>query len=107
VLASIVIRLALASSFGNACAVLALDEPTTNLDRVHIESTKLIYLELAIALSNLVELSVQHKQGFQLIVITHDKDFVKHLSRFTSTCIRIQKQPNGFSMIEHIPIETI
>ncbi len=32
VLASIVIRLALAESFSVNCGVLALDEPTTNLD---------------------------------------------------------------------------
>lgn len=33
VLASIIIRLALAESFGTNCGILALDEPTTNLDR--------------------------------------------------------------------------
>jgi DNA repair protein RAD50 len=38
VLASIVIRMALSESFGNNCGILALDEPTTNLDKVHIES---------------------------------------------------------------------
>lgn len=38
VLASIIIRLALAESFGTNCGVLALDEPTTNLDRENIEA---------------------------------------------------------------------
>lgn len=38
VLASIIIRLALAESFGINCGVMALDEPTTNLDRENIES---------------------------------------------------------------------
>lgn len=38
VLASIVIRMALAECFGSNCGVLALDEPTSNLDRSHIES---------------------------------------------------------------------
>ena len=33
VLASIVIRLALAESFSVNCGILALDEPTTNLDK--------------------------------------------------------------------------
>ncbi|CAM9794341.1 unnamed protein product [Sphacelaria rigidula] len=33
VLASIVIRLALAETFSVSCGILALDEPTTNLDR--------------------------------------------------------------------------
>jgi DNA repair protein RAD50 len=45
VLASIVIRLALSESFGNQCSVLALDEPTTNLDRVHILSSLFIYIQ--------------------------------------------------------------
>lgn len=33
VLASLVIRLALAESFCASCGILALDEPTTNLDK--------------------------------------------------------------------------
>ena len=38
VLASIIIRLALAETFCLNCGVMALDEPTTNLDRENIES---------------------------------------------------------------------
>lgn len=38
VLASILIRIALAESLSTNCGVLALDEPTTNLDVDHIES---------------------------------------------------------------------
>ena len=38
VLASIIIRLALAETFCMNCGVIALDEPTTNLDRENIES---------------------------------------------------------------------
>lgn len=38
VLTSIIIRLALAETFCIQCGVLALDEPTTNLDRENIES---------------------------------------------------------------------
>ena len=37
VLASICIRLALANAFCVKCDILALDEPTTNLDRKHIK----------------------------------------------------------------------
>lgn len=44
VLASIIIRLALAESFGVNCGIMALDEPTTNLDHDNI-------LALAAALS--------------------------------------------------------
>ena len=38
VLACILIRLALADSFGVHCGFLALDEPTTNLDRENVEA---------------------------------------------------------------------
>jgi DNA repair protein RAD50 len=38
VLASLIIRLALAQTFSANCGVIALDEPTTNLDRDNIES---------------------------------------------------------------------
>jgi len=38
VLASIVIRLALAEVFSSNARLLALDEPTTNLDREHINN---------------------------------------------------------------------
>ena len=38
VLASLIIRLALAETFCLNCGILALDEPTTNLDRLNVES---------------------------------------------------------------------
>ena len=38
VLASLIIRLALAETFSSNCGIIALDEPTTNLDRENIES---------------------------------------------------------------------
>ena len=38
VLAGLVLRLALAETFGTQCGVLALDEPTTNLDSANIEA---------------------------------------------------------------------
>ena len=38
VLTSIIVRLALAETFGLNCGILALDEPTTNLDQANIES---------------------------------------------------------------------
>ena len=46
-LASIIIRLALAETFSYDCGVLALDEPTTNLDNDNKEG-------LAVALAELV-----------------------------------------------------
>ena len=38
VMTSLIIRLALAETFGMNCGILALDEPTTNLDRANIKS---------------------------------------------------------------------
>lgn len=48
VLASLVIRLALAEVFCLHCGVLALDEPTTNLDRENIESLAYALTEYAL-----------------------------------------------------------
>ena len=47
-MASLIIRLSLAETFSANCGVIALDEPTTNLDQENISS-------LADALSNLVD----------------------------------------------------
>lgn len=38
VLASIIIRLALAESFSINCGIMALDEPTTNLDHDNVQA---------------------------------------------------------------------
>ncbi|KAL5962422.1 DNA repair protein RAD50, partial [Taenia solium] len=73
VLASLVIRLALAEVFCLQCGVLALDEPTTNLDRENIES-------LAYALTEIIK-SRSSQRNFQLIIITHDEDFIELLGR--------------------------
>lgn len=50
-LASIVFRMALAECFGSNCCFLALDEPTSNLDRKHIKSK--IYLLITCSISRL------------------------------------------------------
>ncbi|XP_071846473.1 DNA repair protein RAD50.L-like isoform X2 [Apostichopus japonicus] len=73
VLASLIVRLALAETFCLTCGILALDEPTTNLDRVNIEG-------LAYALVDIIK-SRENQRNFQLIVITHDEDFVELLGR--------------------------
>eukprot|EP00939_MAST-03C_sp_MAST-3C-sp1_P000819 g819.t1 len=71
VLASLVIRLALADVFGANCGVLTLDEPTTNLDEPNKRG-------LAEALSKIIE-ERRQQTNFQLVVITHDKTFVELL----------------------------
>jgi DNA repair protein RAD50 len=71
VLASIIIRLALAECFGEYCGLIALDEPTTNLDRDNIRS-------LAESLHGIIR-QRQSQSNFQLIVITHDEEFLKYM----------------------------
>lgn len=65
VLAAIVIRLALAETFCLNCGILALDEPTTNLDEANKHG-------LAAALARLI-IARAKQQNFQLICITHDE----------------------------------
>uniref|UniRef100_A0A8D2LAR0 Zinc-hook domain-containing protein n=1 Tax=Varanus komodoensis TaxID=61221 RepID=A0A8D2LAR0_VARKO len=93
VLASLIIRLALAESFCLNCGILALDEPTTNLDRENIES-------LAHALVEIIK-SRSQQRNFQLLVITHDEDFVELLSRseYVEKFYRIKKNIDQCSEI--------
>jgi len=68
VMAALVIRMALAESFSVNCGILALDEPTTNLDAKN-------KIGLAQSLSDIVK---QYTK-MQLIIITHDEEFVEEL----------------------------
>ena len=72
VLASIVIRLALAESFCVQTGILALDEPTTNLDEPNKKG-------LAQALARIIDLRTK-SDSLQLVVITHDEAFVETLT---------------------------
>ena len=93
VLASLIIRLALAETFSNSCGMIALDEPTTNLDRENIES-------LAQALADLVA-KRSSQRNFQLIVITHDEELIDHLSRIDQVdyFFRVSRDEKGRSII--------
>uniref|UniRef100_A0A6A7G4P2 DNA repair protein RAD50 n=1 Tax=Hirondellea gigas TaxID=1518452 RepID=A0A6A7G4P2_9CRUS len=73
VLASLLIRLALAETFCVNCGVLALDEPTTNLDEHNVVS-------FAESLNQIIKRRRDQK-SFQLIVITHDEHFVELLGK--------------------------
>ncbi|CAN6447622.1 unnamed protein product [Victoria cruziana] len=94
VLASLIIRLALAETFCLNCGILALDEPTTNLDGPNSES-------LASALLRIME-DRKSQENFQLIVITHDERFAQligqrqHAERY----YRISKDELQHSIIE-------
>ncbi|KAL1907951.1 DNA repair protein rad50 [Sporothrix stenoceras] len=98
VLASIIIRLALAESFGVNCGLIALDEPTTNLDSDNIRS-------LAVALHAIIK-ARQAQANFQLIVITHDEEFLRHMrcSDFCYTFYRVSRDDRQNSVVTREPI---
>ena len=92
-LASIIIRLALAETFCNSCGILCLDEPTTNLDENHIKS-------LAKSLRDLIQ-SRAENNNFQLVVITHDPTFIDLIgSDFCDSYYHVYKNENRFSSVE-------
>ncbi|KAM0679855.1 DNA repair protein rad50 [Glugoides intestinalis] len=89
-IASILFKIALAESFSNGCNILALDEPTTNLDKENIES-----------LAQTLLLIIKERTDFQLIVITHDEDFVQLLNREgLEYFYRLKRDPKGNGYIE-------
>lgn len=72
-LASIIIRLALAETFCSNCGIIALDEPTTNLDYNNM-------INLADALIELVnQRKTSDQRPYQMIIITHNDEFAKKL----------------------------
>ncbi|KAJ5706827.1 hypothetical protein N7488_006628 [Penicillium malachiteum] len=101
VLASIIIRLALAECFGVNCGLIALDEPTTNLDRDNIRS-------LAEALHDIIK-ARQQQANFQLIVITHDEEFLRHMQcgDFSDYYYRVSRNERQKSIIERQSIAEV
>eukprot|EP00898_Chlorokybus_atmophyticus_P003192 jgi/Chlat1/3874/Chrsp26S04017 len=94
VLACLIIRLALAETFCLNCGILALDEPTTNLDAANSES-------LAAALLNIMN-ARREQTNFQLIVITHDEKFAHMIGQreHAQHYWRVSKDDNQHSLIE-------
>lgn len=101
VLASIIIRIALAECFGTSFGMIALDEPTTNLDEENIES-------LARALHKIIQDRMEQR-NFQLIVITHDEKFLRMLNAvdFTDYYYKIQRNERLNSVISKVKINSI
>lgn len=101
VLASIIIRLALAECFGINCGLIALDEPTTNLDRDNIRS-------LAESLHDIIK-TRQQQANFQLIVITHDEEFLRHMQcgDFSDYYYRVSRNERQKSIIERQSIAEV
>lgn len=94
VLASIIIRLALAECFGVNCGIIALDEPTTNLDRDNIRA-------LAESLAEIIRIR-RRQSNFQLIVITHDEEFLRMMgvADFVDNYYRVSRDQQMKSIIE-------
>ncbi|CAL9738593.1 DNA repair protein Rad50p [Monosporozyma servazzii] len=101
VIASIIIRLALSETFGTNCGVIALDEPTTNLDEENIES-------LARSLNNIIQFR-KHQKNFQLIVITHDEKFLTYMNavQFTDHFFKVKRDDRQKSQIEWVNINRV
>ncbi|KAH9387034.1 DNA repair protein RAD50 [Nematocida major] len=101
VLASIVIRLALAEAFSLNCGFLSLDEPTTNLDKANIAG-------LARALSSIIR-ARKAEGNFQLLVITHDEEFVRELlsTECTEYFYRLERDVSGTPKIVQLSIYDI
>ncbi|KAI5191002.1 DNA repair protein RAD50 [Nematocida sp. AWRm77] len=97
-LASIVVRLALAEAFSINCGLLSLDEPTTNLDKENISG-------LAHALSSIVQ-ARKAEGSFQLLIITHDEEFVRELLRTECTeyFYRIHRDAHMVPKVERLSI---
>ncbi|KAJ2558261.1 DNA repair protein rad50 [Coemansia sp. RSA 1933] len=98
VLSCLIIRLALAETFSVNCGILALDEPTTNLDQENIDS-------LAHSLARIIR-SRQEQRNFQLIVITHDETFMQLLgkSEYADYYWRVYKDERQRSVFARRPI---
>ncbi|KAF5273702.1 hypothetical protein FQA39_LY07392 [Lamprigera yunnana] len=93
VLACLVIRMALSETFSKNCGILALDEPTTNLDRANIQS-------LSAALAKVVN-ARQEEKNFQLLIITHDAEFINALTRVDKVDYfwRVTRNERGNSVV--------
>lgn len=81
--------------------VIALDEPTTNLDKENIKA-------LAESLNMIIK-SRKHQSNFQLIIITHDEDFLREMkcSEFSETYYRISRNAEQKSVIDRQPLSDL
>ncbi|VDK48160.1 unnamed protein product [Anisakis simplex] len=95
-LASILIRIALSDVFCDKCSIIALDEPTTNLDVLKVENLGDILSEI------IEERNSSTQKAFQLIVITHDYRFVEHLRQLCRPewLYSLTKDTDGLSRIK-------
>lgn len=81
--------------------LITLDEPTTNLDRETIGS-------LAMSLHKIIN-DRKGQRNFQLIIITHDEEFLKKMrcQDFTDVYFRVSRNANQKSEIEGMSISFV
>ncbi|XP_026734209.1 DNA repair protein RAD50 [Trichoplusia ni] len=96
VLACLIIRLALAETFSSRFGVLALDEPTTNLDQDNIKS-------LCMALGEIVQERMMQK-NFMFIIITHDREFIESLGQIDKVThfFEVSRNDEGKSRVKRV-----
>ncbi|CDR93914.1 hypothetical protein, conserved [Babesia bigemina] len=95
VLASLILRITLTESFCYNCNILALDEPTTNLDKDNIVSLE----------TSLAKIVSESSIDFQLIIITHDEPFARKMA-LRCNCdkyYKITKNDKNESVINAVP----
>ncbi|EJD75408.1 hypothetical protein LOAG_17434 [Loa loa] len=93
-LASILIRIALSDVFCDKCSIIALDEPTANLD---------VLKNLGDMLADIISARcANNARMFQLIVITHDNRFVEHLRQLCRPewVYSVSKDDTGLSRVK-------
>lgn len=76
--------------------MLALDEPTTNLDQDNIKS-------LCMALGEIVQERMMQK-NFMFIIITHDREFIESLGQIDKVThfFEVSRNDEGKSRIKRV-----
>ena len=103
-LASIIIRIAIAQTFCARCGIIALDEPTTNLDKKNRKELASQLVEIANL--RMEEDGEEKKKNFQLMIISHNEKFVEPirselgLSQYYHLKSEIDENKHHFSKIE-------
>ena len=94
-MASLVIRIALAQAFSAGFTVVALDEPTTNMDNLNSEG-----------LAESISFLSSKYEKLQFVIISHDQEFLRKIIRHSprESYFTIEKNKN-LSFISKIKIE--
>lgn len=79
-LASLLIRIALAEVFAGMCSMIALDEPTTNLDEWKVEGMANVISDLIDARRRYDVNGTLAGREMQMVIITHDERLVNKLT---------------------------